>query len=148
MGRRRSTLRYGQELIDLIFLYSKPCTTFRTGKAVNANVVNIKAFRCEDTHSSILAYNLNQTDTSQVHTQLFTNSFHFLRINQSMTVFGSKCYRWILTFERKIEISFLLLDISFSKVNGLNETPVVNVDVTHRYRCCKSILQQLLLLYN
>lgn len=103
----------------------------RCGKAISdANVVHIKAFRCEDIHSAIFSYNLRLSDSASL--QLLPNSYHYLRSKQSLTVFGSKCYRWILTFERAIEISFLMLDISFTKVAGLNETPIVQVDVAGR----------------
>lgn len=103
------------------------------GKAVSANVVKIHAFKCEDTHSPILNLNhVNQTEEAQY--ALPVNSFHFTRVKVDtvLSVFGSNCYRWIIKFERAVEIAFLLIDINMPKMAGQNDTPIVNVDITHR----------------
>lgn len=105
----------------------------RCGKAVSANVVKIHAFKCEDTHSPILNLNhVNQTEEAQY--ALPVNSFHFTRVKVDtvLSVFGSNCYRWIIKFERAVEIAFLLIDINMPKMAGQNDTPIVNVDITHR----------------
>ena len=99
---------------------------------MSSNVIKLKAFRCEDTQEALLSLDLNQTDETQY--PLPTNSFHFTRVGPDtmLSVFGSNCYRWIVKFDRKIEIAFLLIDLNLAKVPNLKDTPVLNVDIMHR----------------
>ncbi|KAI2808550.1 hypothetical protein BLOT_006495 [Blomia tropicalis] len=104
----------------------------RCGKAVIANVTKLKAFKCADTQVPILNVDVNLTEEPQF--QLPNNAFHFTRVNQNtiLSVAGSNCYRWIIKFDRKIEIAFLLIDINVLKMKNVNNTPIINVDITHR----------------
>ena len=93
----------------------------------------MKAFKCADTQVPILNVDVNLTEEPQF--QLPNNAFHFTRVNQNtiLSVAGSNCYRWIIKFDRKIEIAFLLIDINVLKMKNVNNTPIINVDITHRY---------------
>jgi len=104
----------------------------RCGKAVNANVIHLKAFECSNPHEPIFSLEVNQTDETQY--ALPTNSFHFTRIleNIILSASGSNCYHWIVQFERKVEIAFLLIDINLPKMNGTKDNPAMSVNITHR----------------
>lgn len=131
-GKRHAAVKPG---LSFIF-YSKNefSSIFLAGKAVATNVNKIEAFKCGEAHVPILTLDINQTDETPF--PLPTNSFHFTRVgpetNVSVSAFGSNCYRWIITFEKKIEMAFLLLDINTPNVKGQNDTPLITVDINHR----------------
>lgn len=130
-GKRHVAVRPG---LSSTFYSINGSFIFLAGKAVATNVNKIEAFKCGETHDPIITLDINQTDETQF--PLPTNSFHFTRVgpetNVSVAVSGSNCYRWIITFEKKIEIAFLLLDINTPNLKGQNDTPLITVDINHR----------------
>ncbi len=66
------------------------------------------------------------------------NSFHFSRIPKHTVISanGSTCYLWRIKFDKTVQISHLLIDISTPTNNSTKETPNL-VPIVSKYRDCE-----------
>lgn len=103
-----------------------------TAKPIAPEVTKLIAFHCDDSLDPVLSMYVNQSSSTN---NLPMNSFHFTRLpeNVKVSVTGSNCYNWIIGFEEKVELSYVLIDVNFIRLLGIEEKPNVTIEIENRY---------------
>ncbi len=107
------------------------------GKSLDAQVIKFEIEDCESTiNYRILSQTINQSAESEF--PLPPNSFHLSRISENIQISAdeSTCYLWKIKFNKKVQISFLLIDIFSPIINKTKEVPNL-VPIVSKYRNCK-----------
>jgi len=107
------------------------------GKVLDAQVIKFEIEDCQSPYiKRLLSQAINQS--TETYQPLPPNSFHSIRVNEYTTISAndSTCYLWNIKFDKKVQITYLIVDIFMPITNMTKEVPNL-VPIVSKYRNCE-----------